>query len=338
MQAILLDGKSSKENPVVLSFGLSAMQVAGAEREFSVPFKEIKIQERFKNTARRVRLPANQELIIPLESDERFMRLVSAGFGSLTALRYRPPSIRRSLIYLFSIILIGYYAYALGLPPLSKYLAAHIPEKMLEPLGKQVLETLDHALLKPTALSDQEKAMVQAALGDLELVMPAQYKNFFSLQFRRGAQLGANAMALPGGIVLVTDEIVKIAASKERILSVLAHELGHHVHKHMLQKLVQGSLISAVLAMIGGDIASLTTGLASMLMQARYSQALETEADDYAATLLKQLNLKPELLGDMLTDMDKASSLGGVSIFERYLSSHPATSQRVQRLHSAPNP
>ena len=61
------------------------------------------------------------------------------------------------------------------------------------------------------------------------------------LELRAGGAIGPNAFALPSGIIMVTDELVRIAEHPEEFESVLAHEAGHMVHRHSLRMLLQGS-------------------------------------------------------------------------------------------------
>ena len=84
------------------------------------------------------------------------------------------------------------------------------------------------------------------------------------------------------------------------ILSVIAHEAGHHQHKHMLQQVLQGSIVSLVVAMVGRDIGSLASGLAAGFLQAKYSRKMGTEADIFAANMLKEFVLSPIVLSYML--------------------------------------
>ena len=78
------------------------------------------------------------------------------------------------------------------------------------------------------------------------------------LEFRTIPDLGANAFALPSGIVVVTDDLVASAASDEELLAVLAHELGHIQHRHALRGVLQTSIIPLLLAAITGDPASVS--------------------------------------------------------------------------------
>jgi len=65
------------------------------------------------------------------------------------------------------------------------------------------------------------------------------------------------------------------------------------------------------------------------LVQARYSQGFEREADDYGAAVLLRNGMSPRLLAEALTTLSKShpgSSNGG------YLSTHPSTQERMRHL------
>ncbi len=111
----------------------------------------------------------------------------------------------------------------------------------------------------------------------------------------------------------------------------LAHELGHAHGRHGLQLLLQSSAVGAFLTFYVGDISSLLAAAPAAVVQARYSQDLERQADDYAAALLLHNGMSPGLLADALkklADSHPGFSQGG------YLSTHPATDERMRRLRA----
>jgi Zn-dependent protease with chaperone function len=107
------------------------------------------------------------------------------------------------------------------------------------------------------------------------------------LKFRGGGKIGANAFALPGGFVVLTDELVALAETDLEIIAVLMHELGHVEMRHTLRQTLQGALPGLLLAAMTGDVDSLASGLPAALMQLRYSRQMETEADAYALASLR---------------------------------------------------
>src|SRR6185295_15050115 len=169
---------------------------------------------------------------------------------------------------------------------------------------------------------DKFAAMTRAA-GD-----PTPYR----LEFR-SSKIGPNAFALPAGIIVMLDDLVKLARRDEEVLGVLAHELGHVHNRHTMRMLLESSATALVIAGLTGDIAS-TTSLAAaapaLLLQTKYSRDNEREADAYAVDLMKQASMDPGSLARILARLDggagKKKNRGpGLPTF---LSTHPATEER----------
>ena len=155
--------------------------------------------------------------------------------------------------------------------------------------------------------------------------------------FRDGQSLGANALALPNGTIIVTDQLVGLAENDEEILGVLAHELGHLKHRHSLRMLIQGSVVGFVLAWYIGDVSTVAAGLPTLLLQARYSRDHEREADRYAATVLKANAISPQRLADMLGRLEASHTECAAENEPSdnaldYMASHPATRERIEAL------
>src|SRR6185503_3660887 len=209
-------------------------------------------------------------------------------------------------------------------------IAYRIPVEAETLLGQQALQGLDQVFLGPSqipkerqqALRDKFAAMTRAA-GD-----PTPYR----LEFR-SSKIGPNAFALPAGIIVMLDDLVKLARRDEEVLGVLAHELGHVHNRHTMRMLLESSATALVIAGLTGDIAS-TTSLAAaapaLLLQTKYSRDNEREADAYAVGLMKKASMDPGALGRILARLDggagKKKSRGpGLPTF---LSTHPATEER----------
>ena len=71
------------------------------------------------------------------------------------------------------------------------------------------------------------------------------------------------------------------------------------------------------------------------VVQARYSQDLEQQADDYGAALLLHNGMSPGLLAEALK---KLVALHPGSSNEGYLSSHPSTDARMRHLRQLATP
>jgi Zn-dependent protease with chaperone function len=224
-------------------------------------------------------------------------------------------------------------AYVWGLPAFSKWLAFKIPEAVVGKLGEGSLAVLDRGMLAPSRLPAERQAALRARFA--ALAAPEAAKPAHRLEFRAGALIGANALALPNGTLVVTDELIALADDDAQILAVLGHELGHVRHRHGLRMLIQSSIVGLLVAWYLGDVSNIAAGLPTLLLEAGYSRDHEREADDYGAAMLRANGLATAHLATMLAKLEQAhrpgAPQGGASAMD-YLASHPATRERIARL------
>ena len=83
----------------------------------------------------------------------------------------------------------------------------------------------------------------------------AQINGFNSpkIIFHDSDLIGANALAFPGGPIVVTDDLVILLQSDELILGVVAHEFAHIQERHSLQQIIEVIGISAVASVVLGS-------------------------------------------------------------------------------------
>lgn len=244
-------------------------------------------------------------------------------------------------------IAVVFAGYRWGLPAASEFVAFQLPESVLAQLGSGTLNLLDRGLFTPSKLPKSRQQEIAAAF--VRLMPPDASPLRYTLHFRDGGGVGANALALPDGTIVVTDQLVKLAQHDEEILAVLAHELGHVNRRHGLRMLIQGSVVAFVVSWYIGDISGVAAGAPTLLLQARYSRDHEREADYYGAALLKANGISPRRLADMLARLEAAHiakddkapekaqdkpAAKGTRIGD-YLASHPATRERIEALNNA---
>lgn len=236
------------------------------------------------------------------------------------------------VVIILSTLVVGYF---FGLPAAAERIAYRIPMETERSLGEQALTWMDEqGWFKPTNLFFDKQKNIRDGFDRLRSDLPL--KEYYQLEFRSGAGLGPNALALPGGIVVLTDEMVEAAKGTEEVLAVLAHEIGHVEHRHITRSVLQNSVIGAIAAAVTSDAATLTgvvAGLPVLVAQTKYSRDFETAADDYAFRLLKQKGYSP---GAFASIMERLAKKHGK---ERgpfaWISTHPVTSERVERAWNA---
>jgi Zn-dependent protease with chaperone function len=153
---------------------------------------------------------------------------------------------------------------------------------------------------------------------------------------RKGGRVGANALALPAGIIVLTDELVKLARDDREIEAVLAHEFGHQRQRHILRHLLQDSTAALLVAVTIGDLSALTSLAAAaptLLLQMKFSRDFEREADDFALDYLARKNIPPETFAAILERLEK-SRPGGRDGSD-FLSTHPDVRVRIERARRA---
>ena len=235
-----------------------------------------------------------------------------------------------ALIAMLVVLIAGY---VWGLPAAARYVALRMPEKLAAKIGDGALEFLDSHFLTASQLDLGTQQRILVRLRAMH--SPGGSLPSHRVLFRSGRQIGANALALPNGVIVVTDPLVKLAGSDEEVLAVLGHELGHLEERHALRALLQGSVVAIIVAWYAGDVSSLAVGIPALLLQTGYSRDFEREADAFGAQFMVANGLAPEHLASILEKLEK-SHTGGTA--PPYLSTHPVTTERSEALRKFNSP
>lgn len=180
-----------------------------------------------------------------------------------------------------------------GLPLLARAVVAAAPPGIEQSLGESSLAAIDQALMLPSKLPLAEQARITQAFADAVARHGSTSQQPWRLVFRQ-SKIGPNALALPGGTIIMTDELVALVNADTRVLTaVLAHELGHVQQRHGLRLLVQATVLGTLGAVVLGDFSTLLAAVPALLGQAHYSREAEREADAHAVQVLKAAGLSP---------------------------------------------
>lgn len=198
--------------------------------------------------------------------------------------------------------------YRYGTPWAAGQLTRFVPLSWETSLANNVLQRMDEGFLKPSKLPASRQAQLKARFDALVQQAPpglgryAGYRPALGLEFRSG--MGPNAFALPGGKVVMTDDIVKAAADKglsdDALVGVLAHEIGHVVHRHSMRMVVEQGVLNIGLGLALGDVSSIVSTGATVLTGRAYSRSHEREADCYAIALMGHAALPTAPMGKLL--------------------------------------
>ncbi|MBM4131717.1 M48 family metallopeptidase, partial [bacterium] len=158
------------------------------------------------------------------------------------------------------------------LPAMTAPLAGLVPPAWSQVIDEQSLPLLDRLVLAPSALPEAERDSIAAGFGALIDGLDLDAARY-QLVFRGGGRVGANAFALPGGTIIVTDGMAEITTPAE-LDAVLAHEIAHVELRHGLQQILRKSTLAIILVLVGpdaGTISELAQGLPAVLLDSGYS-------------------------------------------------------------------
>ncbi|MGE0797448.1 MAG: M48 family metallopeptidase, partial [Lautropia sp.] len=211
-------------------------------------------------------------------------------------------------------------------------------------IGEQVAASLDGSWLEPTQLpADRRERIALALEAAVAAAWPDSPPPAYQLRFAR-SRIGPNALALPGGQIVVTDELIRLADragqdATPMLVGVLGHELGHVVHRHGLRAVVQAGLVAGVAAVALGDFSGLLAGAPAVLAQQGYSRDFEREADRESVRILRAGGYSPalmarffELIAEARRDPQQAGMMARIAVA---LASHPADAERIRFFRAA---
>ena len=214
-------------------------------------------------------------------------------------------------------LLLAYWLLGLG----ALWMAKSIPDAWEKKLGGPNV-----AMMAPEPEQEEALAGAQALLDRLmegESLRELDYR-LFIFNFPE-----PNAIAAPGGGIGVTPALLESMQSESGLAFVLAHELGHHQKRHLLQRMGRGlvfALVSTVL--FNAEGLSLLKGGIS-LAEMGHSREHEREADDFALRLLHRKNMSLEEALELFHLIKEKDHF-----LQKYIGTHPLTEERIKHVET----
>jgi len=155
-----------------------------------------------------------------------------------------------------------------------------------------------------------------------------------------------NAMACPGGLILISRGMVRRAGSEEELAAIVAHEIGHIVNRDGVKAISAARWTQVVTALGtdaagrfgGGQLAELTTlfegsvnDVFKTIVVSGYSQEQEKAADESAMIYMQRAGYDPNGLYDFLGRLAREQRGGDRRGF---FSTHPGMTERLEMARS----
>jgi Zn-dependent protease with chaperone function len=219
-------------------------------------------------------------------------------------------------------------AFLIGVPYLAEPIAAAMPERYRTQIADiswsqvnaftaqcddaddatQIINDLAYRIMGASGVPDRDSIWITIADADFP-----------------------NAFALPDNSIVVTDELIGMAEHPDELTGVLAHEIAHIEHNHIMKNVVRqigaGIFFDVV---FGGAGAGQAIAIASVqLAGLRYSRSDEADADSRGMDYLDAAGISTAGIATMFQRFEEYEENAGLSGIPTMLSSHPASHDRA---------
>lgn len=228
-----------------------------------------------------------------------------------------------------------------GVPLLADRLAPLVPESFERRIGEVADRQIKFAFNGKAC----EDPSGQAALNHLVVQLEQAGGITFApdirvmnvrVKFKDGEKDMENALTLPGGKIYVTNGLLLKAKNPDELAGVIAHELGHQIHRDLMRTLIQNGSTAFLAGLLFGDV----TGGAAIISMARtvltqsYSRDAERAADSFSIETMHKLGRSSKAMGELLQRIESPIAKFIPSI----VSSHPLTEERLATMTQADRP
>ena len=328
-----LDGRSATRQPVSIRLAASGLEITlEGQTRLWWPFREVRQTQGFY-AGEQIRLergaPFPEMLLVDDIGFLAALRRTAPGFGR----RFHDPRRRRVRVLLTvgaaaGALAIGAVLYVWGIPAAAGVLATRVPVSWEERLGQAAVEQITASKRRCV---DPER---DGVIGEIvKRLLSPQPTTAYTFRVTVVDDATVNAIAVPGGQIVLLRGLVERTRTPEELAGVLAHELQHVLQRHSTRLVMQHASTGLLLVAVSGDITgAMAYGIESarVLGTLRYSRHLESEADVEGLRMLLAAEVDPRGMIAFFETM-RAAERDAPTTF-RYLTSHPLAADRVETL------
>lgn len=265
--------------------------------------------------------------------------------GMRRRIAWMPAAALRATLAAMAFGLGAAHAQPMGIPSMGAASGAELSPSLEHTLGEAIME---QGRRDPTYINDPDVNQYLTALGrKLAAAAPApgpsQPITVFAV---RDPQI--NAFALPGGYIGVNSGLVVSSKDESELASVVAHEIGHILQRHIARGMTQqsqtghimiASVAAALLAALAGS-GDLAMGVAAFGQAAAvdrqlgFSRQAEQEADRVGFDMLRKAGFDPNGMAEMFSQLMNASRLNEGAGGGSFASTHPLSIQRLSDIQN----
>jgi predicted Zn-dependent protease len=299
--ATFYDGKSANKYPVKLRLTAQRLELVFSDgRQIQWPYTALQLSRTNSTGPVRLERSTSNPDIIPeaiVIEDPRFLeeahRVAPGALGNVWNQPHKR-SLRYALMILALVILppLIFAIWVYAIPAMTNAVADQIPTKWEEKLGQDYFQTLFKKSIKEPD-PQTRKALDVISKRLLSAVPDQPYQ--FRIHIHPSKMV--NALALPGGTIVVFQGLINATETPEELAGVLAHEFQHVLKRHSTRNIVRSEAIKLFGLIISGNSESMTNVIlqaGSVLEHLRYSRQLETQADAEGMKMILATHVDPQ--------------------------------------------
>lgn len=329
---LFFDGRSSEARKVRCSIERDTVQIKSQAGEAVVnsPLGQCDLTPPLGSSRRFLKFAGGERLQV---DDPAVLSFLDVHLGSSRGLHFVhliESHWRLVAVSLAGLVLCVWVFTAFAIPSLARKIALATPIALMDQISHDALELLDKRFFAPSGVAPARQEEVKAVFGRLSDGFNMAQEG--ELVFRKGGKIGANAFALPSGLVIITDELVDFARNDVELEGILAHELVHVRERHGLRHVIQQAGVFMLMSTLLGDMTSLTSlgsTIPMMLVESGYSREFEQEADERACLYFLERGRSVQPYKEVLYRLTKDKDLPALAAF---LASHPNPEVRQNSL------
>lgn len=330
-----LDGQTPHRQTAIIILTESGLKVTTEQgRAFFWSYREIRQTQGFY-PGEQIRLewgaPDPEILLI---SEEGFLNTLHH-FAPNQVTHFNLPTRRQrrlKLAFLAAFLTVGFslILYFWGIPALASMITPHVPLSWEKRMGEAIVA--QWVPPESRCVGESQSAIIGDLLKRLTAPLPNVPYRFRVIVVNHPL---VNAFAVPGGTTIIFRGLLARTQTAEELAAVLAHELQHHLQRHATRSILQYASMGLLLSALTGDA---TGGVAFGLQSAKtlglmhYSRQNEEEADREGMRMLVDAGIDPKGMISFFEMIKKEGMEMPASL--KYLSTHPLTEERIERLKS----
>jgi predicted Zn-dependent protease len=306
------DGKSANKYPVKLFLTRNQLELIFPDgHRISWPYPTLKLSKTDSTGPVRLERPSSNPEVVPesvVIEDPEFLheahRVAPGALGNI----WNQPHKRKTRygLMILALVIIPPFIFAIwvyAIPAMTNAVADRIPTEWEERLGQNYFQALFKESLKESD-PKMQKALDTISKRLLDTVPDQPY------QFRIYVHPSkiVNAMALPGGTIIVFQGLINVTETPEELAGVLAHEFQHVLKRHSTRGIIRSEAINLFGLIISGNSDSMTNVIlqaGGMLEFLSFSRKLESQADNEGMKMMLAAQVDPQGMVRMFESLER---------------------------------